>query len=107
MLSTCDGDAAPIVALTSEATAEPAPPTPIDTPVVKSPTPATPEPVSGGVPPADKDNCPESHPIKGNQGQAEYIYHLPGGAYFGGTDPEECFATEADAQAAGYRKASR
>jgi hypothetical protein len=58
------------------------------------------------VPPATKDDCPASHPIKGNQGsrdQPVWIYHPPGTASYAATDPEECFATAADAQAAGYR----
>ncbi len=31
------------------------------------------------------------------------IYHLPSGRYYDVTKPEECFATESAAQAAGYR----
>jgi hypothetical protein len=52
--------------------------------------------------------CPPSHPIKGNQGSrstTEWIYHVPGGGSYKMTDPEECFASEADAQVAGYRRA--
>ena len=33
------------------------------------------------------------------------IYHVPGAAYYDETNPEECFATEAEARAAGYRAA--
>jgi hypothetical protein len=55
-------------------------------------------------------DCPPSHPIKGNQGSrstTEWIYHLPGGASYRVTVPEECFASEAEARAAGYRRSLR
>lgn len=35
------------------------------------------------------------------------IYHVPGGTSYNQTKPKECFATEAAAQAAGYRRAQR
>jgi hypothetical protein len=66
------------------------------------------QPSGGGgtsYPPASEDNCPAYAPIKGNQQSG--IYHVPGGAYYDVTDPEECFATEADARAAGYRPSER
>jgi endonuclease YncB( thermonuclease family) len=50
-------------------------------------------------------DCPAKAPIKGNQGSPEWIYHLPRNAYYDATNPEECFATEAGAQAHGYRAA--
>src|SRR5215203_551215 len=59
----------------------------------------------GGVPPISENNCPASHPIKGN-GESG-IYHVPGGQYYDVTNPEECFASEADASAAGYRASER
>jgi endonuclease YncB( thermonuclease family) len=44
--------------------------------------------------------------IKGNRSRrGEWIYHLPGMAYYDATRPEEIFCSEADAQAAGYRRA--
>ncbi|MFD2840175.1 hypothetical protein ACFSYH_06290 [Populibacterium corticicola] len=53
-------------------------------------------------------NCPSSHPIKGNvSSSGELIYHVPGGAYYSRTNPEECFATESAAKSAGYRKSKR
>ncbi len=55
----------------------------------------------GSVPPISSYNCPSSHPIKGNANSM--IYHLPSGRYYGVTKPEECFATESAAVAAGYR----
>ena len=60
--------------------------------------------VSGSYPPISQNSCPDSAPIKGNQSG---IYHVPGGQYYGRTNPEECFASESDAQAAGYRKSQR
>ncbi len=49
--------------------------------------------------------CPTSYPIKGNASSG--IYHLPGDDYYDRTMPEDCFASESAAQAAGYRRARR
>ncbi|WP_120717344.1 thermonuclease family protein [Tsuneonella amylolytica] len=44
--------------------------------------------------------------IKGNRNRrGQWIYHLPGMPYYEATRPEEIFCTEAEAQAAGYRRA--
>ena len=44
--------------------------------------------------------------IKGNHSRkGEWIYHLPGMPYYDRTRPEEIFCTEAEARAAGYRRA--
>jgi endonuclease YncB( thermonuclease family) len=44
--------------------------------------------------------------IKGNHSRrGEWIYHLPGMPYYGATRAEAYFCTEAQAQAAGYRRA--
>lgn len=44
--------------------------------------------------------------IKGNHSRrGEWIYHLPGMPYYEQTRPEAMFCTEAEAQAAGYRRA--
>ena len=43
--------------------------------------------------------------IKGNQGSNGWIYHLPGMPYYNQTRAEQMFCTEAEAQAAGYRRA--
>jgi hypothetical protein len=65
-------------------------------------------PVSVGLPPSAPNTCPSSHPIKGNRSSSgEKIYHVPGGQFYDRTDPERCFATEADAQANGYRRSER
>ena len=63
--------------------------------------PSEPQPAGGSVPSATESDCPSSHPVKGNASSG--IYHVPGGGYYDVTNPEECFATEADAVAAGYR----
>jgi len=49
--------------------------------------------------------CPVSHPVKGNAGSG--IFHVPGGMSYERTVPERCYASEADAEADGYRKAKR
>ena len=44
--------------------------------------------------------------IKGNRSRrGEWIYHVPGMPYYEQTRPEELFCSEADARAAGYRRA--
>lgn len=49
-------------------------------------------------------DCPGGAPIKGNQSG---IYHVPGGQFYDRTNAEQCFATESDAQDAGYRRSQR
>jgi len=49
--------------------------------------------------------CPGK--IKGNIGSSGNIYHVPGGSFYDRTIAELCFATEADAVAAGFRASSR
>jgi len=50
-------------------------------------------------------DCPAAYPIKGNA--SSMIYHVPGGAYYSRTKPEQCFATESAARAEGYRRSKR
>jgi len=51
--------------------------------------------------PASPSRCA----IKGNRNRrGEWIYHLPGTPYYDETRAEEMFCTEAEAEAAGYRK---
>jgi endonuclease YncB( thermonuclease family) len=52
-------------------------------------------------PPANTWNCPAAAPIKGNQ--SSMIYHMPGQQFYSRTTPEQCFATRAAAEHAGYR----
>lgn len=59
----------------------------------------TPTPTPKGI-----DECPGQ--IKGNiSAKGDKIYHIPGSSAYNRTDPEKCFNTEAEAQAAGFRKA--
>ena len=58
-------------------------------------TAASATPVSG--------SCPAAAPIKGHVSSGGRIYHLPGDRYYNRTIPEACFASEADAQGAGFR----
>lgn len=51
----------------------------------------------------DKYPCPQSRPVKGNEDS--WIAHEPGDRYYTVTNPEQCFATMADAEAAGFRPA--
>jgi hypothetical protein len=62
-----------------------------------APAPRWVEPVEG--------ECPLSHPIKGNADSG--IFHVPGGLSYDRTVPERCYASEADAEADGFRRAKR
>lgn len=59
----------------------------------------------GAYAPISTNSCPSYAPIKGNQGSNGWIYHQPGQQYYAVTNPEQCFKTAADAEAAGYRAA--
>ena len=50
-------------------------------------------------------SCPSWAPIKGNASSG--IYHVPSGAFYDRTNPEECFVSESAAIKAGYRKSKR
>ena len=65
---------------------------------------AAPESDARWVDPIDGE-CPASYPVKGNAGSM--IFHVPGGMSYERTVPERCYATEADAEADGFRKAKR
>lgn len=83
----------------------PATPTPyMVAPFVARPT-AEPLVFTGGKVAPRGEDCPASHPIKGNADSL--IYHVPGGASYARTIPEDCFATEGAAREAGYRRAMR
>ncbi|HEX5502839.1 MAG TPA: hypothetical protein VFW96_09460 [Thermomicrobiales bacterium] len=60
---------------------------------------------AGAVAPAADGTCPADHPLKAVRlGQT---YHRPDQASYARVRAEECFATAADAEAAGYRAAPR
>lgn len=58
---------------------------------------------SAGKPPVgNRGDCD----IKGNRNRrGQWIYHMPGMPYYGPTRAEQMFCSEAEAQAAGYRRA--
>lgn len=53
---------------------------------------------------AQAANCPVKGNISSTGGK---IYHVPGGAFYKTVKPEQCFNTESEAQAAGFRKSGR
>lgn len=62
------------------------------------------QPAGGSAVPATESDCR----VKGNvSSSGEPTYQVPGDSYYDVTDPEECFATEADAVAGGYRASKR
>jgi len=56
------------------------------------------------VPPVGRA-CPIGYPIKGKR--SSMVYHVPGGTWYSRLNPGICFATEAAATAAGYRRSRR
>jgi hypothetical protein len=63
-------------------------------------------PVPAGAVPGDETaTCPPEYPIKGNA--SSMIYHRPGQPSYERTVAEFCFASEADAEGAGYRPPRR
>ena len=105
--TTCAGDTEQPVAPVQPQVQQPAPPPSSQQPAPANPgaiaPPAAPPvaPVPGGRAAPQGTSCPPSHPIKGNRNSM--IYHVPSSRSYAATKPEECFATEADAIAAGYR----
>lgn len=70
----------------------------------KKPAPAKKEAPRQASPDGDGE-CPSAAPIKGNADSG--IYHVPSGQFYDVTNAEECFASEAAAVAAGYRRSQR
>ena len=66
-------------------------------------TPRPPAASGGSYAPINKWDCPTKAPIKGNE--SSMIYHKPGQRYYDATTPEQCFATDRAARAAGFRAA--
>lgn len=67
---------------------------------------ATPTAIGGTEPGAE--GCPPERPIKGNINRdGERIYHAPDSPSYGGVIPERCFASAAEAEAAGFRAPRR
>lgn len=68
----------------------------------------TPAPTVAGASTSRGWDCPGGLPVKGNVSQkGDRIYHVPGGAFYAKTFPEECFPDEQSAERAGYRKSRR
>lgn len=98
----------PVVTLSKPVVASTALPATTAVPVVvptAAPSNAATSSAAGSVAPVDAWTCPQSHPIKGNRNSM--IYHTQSSRSYEKTKPEECFATEADAVAAGYRAPKR
>ncbi|MDO5635123.1 MAG: thermonuclease family protein, partial [Micrococcus sp.] len=77
-------------------------------PRAAAPAPApAPAPAVGATGPVAGSSgvCPAGFPVKGNDNSM--IYHVPGQSHYQQTNARNCFATEAAASAAGYRKAKR
>ncbi len=72
--------------------------TPRAQPIANLPT-SVPSGAGGGVAPDAGGECPSSAPLKGSGGKK---YHHPGGRYYAKTKAKVCFASEADAQGAGF-----
>lgn len=54
------------------------------------------------------EDCPAGKSVKGNVNRrGEKIFHVPGGAFYDRTRPEECFRDRGDAERAGYRASQR
>jgi micrococcal nuclease len=68
----------------------------------------TPAPTVAGASTSRGWDCPSGQPVKGNVSQkGDRIYHVPGGAFYAKTFPEECFPDEQSAGRAGYRESRR
>lgn len=62
---------------------------------------------AGAVPPKSTGEAGPCQ-IKGNiSGKGDKIYHVPGGSFYDRVKPEQCFKSEQEAKAAGFRKSSR
>lgn len=71
------------------------------------PTNATNKKVDTSLPESSQPVPGQPCVIKGNISSSSKIYHVKGGASYEKTSPEACFNTEAEAVAAGFRKAKR
>ena len=90
---------------------------PTESPIIARPTgspslpftsgPPSTTPSANAVAPNSDGTCPASHPIKGAQLGPVKTYFLSDSAGYANARASECFANEADADAAGYRKAQR
>ena len=77
----------------------------IDLPIGSGPPTITPS--AKAVAPNSDGSCPNTHPIKGAQLGPVKSYFVSDSAGYANARAAECFATEVDAEAAGYRKVAR
>jgi hypothetical protein len=75
-------------------------------PFISTPTPLS-QPSTGAVVAASDGSCPASHPVKAGQLGPVRSYAVSGDSAYDRMRATECFATEADAETAGYRKSAR
>lgn len=75
--------------------------TPAATPEVKG------EQTTDAIKAVAATQAPTNCPVKGNVSKDSKIYHVPGGSFYNRVKPEQCFQTEAEAKAAGFRKSTR
>jgi hypothetical protein len=70
---------------------------------------AAPAPRGAGEAAPQGADCPAAYPVKGDISSAtgDRIYHVPGGQFYAVTQPDACFATPTDAEAAGFRASER
>ena len=98
--------ASPVIAACAAATPDTAPGTVAAPKATSNAAPVAPIAPSSSWPLAgDKHACPQGTPIKGNK--PSMIAHSPGQQSYLQTNPEACFASRADAAAAGFRPARR
>ncbi len=68
---------------------------------------AVPGTVATWVSPISISDCPMTHPLKGNIRRNRMIVHAPGDDYYAVAEPERCYASQADAEADGFRRSER
>jgi hypothetical protein len=76
--------------------------TPLETPTSMASSTASPTgAMTVGTKP-QQGECPKDEPIKGNIGKHGKIYHVPDSKGYAEVKPEACFATNVDAEKAGF-----
>lgn len=75
-------------------------------PFLATPTPLS-APSAGAVVAASDGACPATHPVKAGQLGPVRSYAVSGDSAYDRMRATECFATEAEAETAGYRKSTR
>ncbi len=92
----------PIVTLPPAAPAPTTPPSPVPVVIVATASTASTTTANPGSAAGTGTMCPTGYPVKGIE--ASKIYHVAGQRDYATLAARTCFATEAAAQAAGYRK---